>query len=114
MASVDGLGVGANLSAALLARHNSFIHQLLPRLPAPKAGALPGRATPRHRSADLPYFGATHFGDGARRSEPVTIKWVSTCPESGYRSRRRPISSTNWEEIGGLRRSPEASDIVDN
>jgi hypothetical protein len=34
--------------------------------------------------------------------------------ESGHRSRRLPISSTNWEEIGGIRRTPEALDIVDN
>ena len=47
MASADGLGVGADLGAALLARHNSFIHQSLRRLLAPKAGALPGCATPR-------------------------------------------------------------------
>ena len=44
----DGLGVGADLGAALFARHNSFIHQSLRRLPAPcQAGALPGCATPR-------------------------------------------------------------------
>jgi hypothetical protein len=41
-----------------------------------------------------------HFGGGVRRSEPVRIKQVSTCPESGHRSRRLPISSTSWEEMG--------------
>jgi hypothetical protein len=41
MASADGLAVGADLGAALFARHNSFIHQSLRRLTAPKAGALP-------------------------------------------------------------------------
>ena len=40
------VAVGANLGAAFFARHNSFIHLSLPRLPAPKAGALPGCATP--------------------------------------------------------------------
>jgi hypothetical protein len=41
---------GTNLGAALFARHNSFFHQSLRRLVAPKASALPGCATPDRKS----------------------------------------------------------------
>jgi hypothetical protein len=39
-ASVDGLGMGANLGAARFTRYKCFIRQLLRRVLAPKAGAL--------------------------------------------------------------------------
>jgi hypothetical protein len=46
--------VGADLGAVLFARRNSLMHESLRRLAAPKAGALPGCATPQHsRSLSL-------------------------------------------------------------
>jgi hypothetical protein len=61
--------VGANLGAALLARDNSFTHQLLRSLPAPKAAALPGCATPRLGN----FYGFYSACETGTRESPKTL-----------------------------------------